>query len=137
MTEFSNIQITEYIAMAYERLELTYSPYSQFPVSAVLVMQDTTIFTGVNIENVSFGATVCAERVAIFSAINAGYRQQEFMGLFVIAKTEKPVAPCCLCRQVMTEFFAPALPIFLANNKQEYIMTTAEQLIPYAFSELK
>ena len=85
---------------------------------------------GCNIENASFGATVCAERVAIFAAVAAGQRQ--IKALAVIADTPEPVAPCGLCRQVLQEFGADC-QVIMANLTGEYRVLTMAQLLPYAF----
>jgi cytidine deaminase, homotetrameric len=128
--------INKYIDLAHQRLDKTYSPYSNFPVSAVLLLRDGKYYTGVNIENVSFGATNCAERTAIFSAINDGYRKEDFCALFVIANTENAIAPCCICRQVFVEFFEPTMPVYLANREKVIKSCTVGDLVPYAFESL-
>jgi len=128
--------IKEYLAIIAEHLEKAYAPYSHFPVAALLLVKDGKYYTGINIENVSFGATNCAERTAIFSAVNDGYRKQDFQALFVIAKTEKPIAPCSICRQVFVEFFDEQMPIYLANVYQEFVTYTVADLVPYAFDSL-
>lgn len=127
----------KYIKMAYERLNAAYAPYSKFPVSAMLLMNDGRYFSGVNIENVSFGATVCAERVAMFTAINEGYRKADFKALFVIAKTKNAISPCCLCRQIFVEFFDKKMPVYLANEAMEIKAFTVNDLVPYAFEHLE
>lgn len=136
MIESNKKEISAYISLAHERLAAAYAPYSQFQVSAVLVMKDGTVTTGVNIENVSFGATVCAERVAIFEAVNKGYRRHDFEALIIIAHTEDTIKPCSLCRQVFVEFFTPKLKVYLANEDKAYEVVTVEQLVPYAFSQM-
>lgn len=134
--ELSVNEIKEYVQLANERLEAAYAPYSDFPVSAVLVLKDGTVFTGVNIENVSFGATVCAERVAMFSAINAGYKKEDFRAIVVAGDTTDFISPCSLCRQVFVEFFNPDMPVYLSNREQEYTKYTVEELVPLAFTSL-
>ncbi len=134
--EVSAEKIKEYMALANSRLEKAYAPYSNFEVSAVLVMKDGTIFTGINIENVSFGATICAERVAIVSAVNAGYRKADFQAIFVASHTKKAISPCSLCRQVFVEFFPENMPVYLGNNMQEITTFTVGALVPYAFESM-
>ena len=82
--------------------DAAYAPYSNFKVGAAVLAGDGRIFTGCNIENASFGASMCAERVAIFAAVAAGQRQ--IQALAVIADTPQPVIPCGLCLQVLAEF---------------------------------
>ena len=79
-----------------------YAPYSNFHVGAALLAKDGRIFIGCNVENLSYGLTICAERNAIFSAIAAGVR--EFEAIAIVADTREPVSPCGACRQVMAEF---------------------------------
>lgn len=112
----------------------TYTPYSHFPVGAALLGENGEIFKGVNIENVSFGLTNCAERTAIFTAIAAGHRH--FHGLVISGKTDEPIAPCGACRQVMVEFFEPDIPIWLINDQGQEIETNIAQLMPGAFNNL-
>lgn len=120
-----------------ERLEelllSAYAPYSDFKVAAIVEMNDGTTFTGVNIENLSFSATICAERVAIFSAINHGYRKGDFKVIHLMAKKENNIMPCFVCRQVMSEFFTGEE--FLYTYAVDGAVTTHQinELLPYAF----
>ncbi|MCT4379088.1 cytidine deaminase [Leuconostoc falkenbergense] len=113
----------------------TYTPYSHFPVGAALLAENGEVFKGVNIENVSFGLTNCAERTAIFTAVAAGHRH--FHGLVISGKTDEPIAPCGACRQVMVEFFEPDMPIWLINDQGQEIETNIAQLMPGAFNNLQ
>ncbi|MGR8773650.1 cytidine deaminase [Leuconostoc citreum] len=115
-------------------LDETYTPYSNFPVGAALQVADGLVFKGINIENVSFGLTNCAERTAIFSAMAAGYRQ--FEGLVIAGRTKAPIAPCGACRQVMVEFFDPDMPIWLINDSGKEIKTNIASLMPGSFNGL-
>lgn len=120
--------------IALSALEETYTPYSHFPVGAALLTTSNEVFKGINIENVSFGLTNCAERTAIFSAIAQGHRK--FKGLVISGRTQKPITPCGACRQVMVEFFEPDMPIWLINNKGDEILTNVESLMPGSFKSL-
>ncbi|WP_420704617.1 cytidine deaminase [Leuconostoc mesenteroides] len=123
------------VDVANQALNDTYTPYSHFPVGAALLGENGEIFKGVNIENVSFGLTNCAERTAIFTAIAAG--QRHFHGLVISGRTDEPIAPCGACRQVMVEFFDPDMPIWLINNQGKEIETNIAELMPGSFNSLQ
>lgn len=115
--------------------ELSYSPYSLFKVGAALLSSDGTVYTGTNIENASFGETVCAERVAIFKAVAEGKRS--FSAIAIVGghgKITDYTFPCGGCRQVMSEFCSHDLKIILFNGKEMQIHTLG-QLFPSVFSK--
>ena len=109
--------------------EQSYSPYSKFAVGAALLCKDGTIFTGCNIENVSYGATMCAERVAIFKAISNGYREFEMIAVY--SELEDYTYPCGMCLQVMQEFMPEG--IVLLENKKEMNRFLVRELMPTKF----
>ena len=114
--------------------EQSYSPYSHFKVGAAVITESGKIFVGTNVENGSYGATVCAERIALFSAVSAG--EQVFSALVVAAEMDgKAVYPCGLCRQVFSEF-APKIPVILVNASTGEIEdeTTLDAIFPHQFS---
>jgi cytidine deaminase len=125
--------------MTYARdiLAKSYSPYSKFPVGAAVLMKDGSVITGVNVENVSFGATNCAERTAIFTAITQGYQKGDFVAIAVAGETEDFLPPCNICRQVMVEFFAPTTPVYLTNGAGDIKKFILKDLAPLAFTELE
>lgn len=125
---------TELIDLAVDVSQQAYVPYSHFPVSAVLVTKDDQIYTGVNIENASFGLTNCGERTAIFKAVSEGARS--FKELIVYGQTEKPISPCGACRQVMAEFFESDLPVTLVSKDKSTVVMTVKELLPYSFTDL-
>ncbi len=125
---------TELINLAAEVSRKAYVPYSHFPIGAVLVTKSGEIYTGVNIENASFGLTNCGERTAIFKAVSEGER--EFKELIIYGQTEQPISPCGACRQVMAEFFEPDLPVTLVSKDKSTVVMTVKELLPYSFTDL-
>ena len=125
---------TELIDLAIETSKKAYVPYSHFPIGAVLVAKDGSIYTGVNIENASFSLTNCGERTAIFKAVSEG--QRDFSELIVYGETEKPISPCGACRQVMVEFFKPDLKVTLVAKDKTTVEMTVGELLPYSFTDL-
>ncbi len=114
-------------------LRNSYSPYSNFKVSAICLMKDGKTFGGVNVENASYGATICAERVAITSAIANGYTKGDFSKLYVMCDTSKIASSCFMCRQVINEFFDKDSEIILYSNDGEKEVYTVRELCPYPF----
>ncbi|MDA0712826.1 MAG: cytidine deaminase [bacterium] len=110
-----------------------YVPYSKFKVGAALLLKNGKIICGANVENASYGLTICAERVAIGTAVAKGFT--DFVAMAVVVDLPKPGAPCGACRQVIAEF-APGLPIILANKENEQVVTDLSQLLPYQFSKV-
>ena len=112
--------------------ENAYAPYSHFYVGAALITDTGKIYTGCNVENTSYGLTICAERNAIFKMISDGeYRIAEIL---VIGDTEEFLPPCGACRQVMTEFSASGTVVYLCNKQGQWKKTTIAELMPYTFS---
>lgn len=110
--------------------ENAYAPFSGFKVGAALLTEDGSIYTGVNIENSSFGATICAERTAFVKAISEGHRK--FRAIAVTAGSEQESLPCGICRQFMYEF-APQIEIITGTDIDKLNMRTLEELMPLGF----
>ena len=115
-----------------EVLAMAYAPYSKFHVAAALKSVDGRIFTGVNVENSSYGLTMCAERVALGSAVAAGVR--EFSAIAITCGTGHFLTPCGACRQVMAEF-APSLTIIVLEGSGKTSELSLAELLPAAFSK--
>ena len=119
--------------------ENSYSPYSKFKVGAAVLTEDNHIFAGTNIENASYGLTVCAERNAIFAAVGAGKRR--FRALALITQKLPGLtfnSPCGGCRQVMSEFMAPDTPIYIAvlnGTKRVAYKKQLREIMPYSFDK--
>jgi cytidine deaminase len=104
--------------------------FSGFKVGAALETADGTIITGCNIENATYGLTVCAERVAMFKALSEGYRK--FRRIAVVADTDAPTPPCGACRQILWEFGGD-LDVILANLRRETGRHQLKDLLPLPF----
>jgi cytidine deaminase len=109
-----------------------YAPYSNFKVGAALLTKSGRVYTGANVENATFGLTVCAERIAVFKAVNKGDR--DFVKIAVVADRNPPVTPCGACRQVLSEFVKD-LKIVCANLKGKVDRYTLKKLLPEAFEK--
>lgn len=107
-----------------------HAPYSQFKVGAA-VSSGASLFTGCNVENASYGGTVCAERVAIWSAVASGVKT--FDNIVVVTDSETPAPPCGFCRQVMAEFCKPKTRIWLASPKEIFKVYAFDELLPHPF----
>lgn len=108
-------QVKKAHALAREARRRSYSPYSKFAVGAALVLQDGSMIPGCNVENASYGATCCAERTAIFSAVALHGAKWKPAALMLV--TDPVAFPCGLCLQVMGEFFEASAPVILADEK--------------------
>lgn len=117
----------ELIAAAWDAREKAYAPYSNFQVGAALLGSDGRVFVGCNVENISYGLTNCAERVAIGTAVAAGLRS--FEKVVVVADTTQPISPCGACRQVLAEF---GVKTAILANRMERLVFSLEELLPRA-----
>lgn len=117
------------VQAAWQAREAAYAPYSNFAVGAALLAVDGRIFLGCNVENISYGLTNCAERVAVGAAIAAGAR--EFVAVAVVADTGVPISPCGACRQVLAEFGVPRI---MLANRGERLEFGLDELLPRATS---
>lgn len=112
--------------------EKAYVPYSKFKVGAALLAADGSVYHGCNIENAGYSMTNCAERTAFFKAVSEGV--MDFAAIAIVADTDRPCSPCGACRQVMSEFCKPDMPVYLTNLKGDVQETTVAALIPGAFT---
>lgn len=120
----------ELIEIAKQAMKYAYAPYSHFKVGAALITDTGHIYTGCNIENVSYGATNCAERTAIFKAVSEGERH--IKKIAIVSSAGKPASPCGICRQVLSEFMdSDGIVILEIENKaKEFYL---KDLLPYCF----
>ncbi len=118
------------VAAARAVRENSYAPYSGYRVGAAVLGGSGRMYTGVNVENASYGLTVCAERVAIWKAVSEGERRI----LAVAVATADGGTPCGACRQVMAEFGAPDMPVLVCDAESTERRFTLEELLPEAFT---
>ncbi|HHW07905.1 MAG TPA: cytidine deaminase [Clostridia bacterium] len=121
----------ELLAEAEKASRMAYAPYSKFQVGAALLTGCGRVFTGCNVENASYGLTICAEQVAVTKAVSEGYK--DFKAIAVWASTGEPVTPCGACRQVLVEF-APEMDVIMGSASGQYRVAKAGELLPGAFS---
>lgn len=119
------------IAAAIEARQNAYAPYSNYQVGAALLGKSGQIYTGCNVENASYGGTICAERTAVVKAISEG--EQQFEALVVAVAGPEISSPCGICRQFLAEFGLD-LKLILVNLEGKKVETKLEQLLPGAFT---
>ena len=121
---------SELVTAARRARRNAHAAYSKFKVGAALETADGTIITGCNIENATYGLTICAERVAMFKALSEGHRT--FSRVAIVADTEDPTPPCGACRQILWEFGGD-LEVILANLTREKGVHRLKDLLPLPF----
>ncbi|MGA9668479.1 MAG: cytidine deaminase [Terracidiphilus sp.] len=132
MTDHSQPALEELFATAAKAAQNSYSPYSHFRVGAALTLTDGTVVTGTNVENVSYGLTVCAERSALFSAISQFGPDVKIAAVAVANLNNAASPPCGACRQVLAEFILPDAPVIFPAADGPRVLPFAE-LLPLAF----
>ena len=113
----------------------SYAAYSHFPVSSIVVTKDGREFAGVNVEDASYRAGACAERVAIFSALAAGVKKGDFKEINVMVSSGEVGMPCFVCRQMLVELFDKDSVVRCYSTKGDYVEYTVRELCPYPFDE--
>jgi cytidine deaminase len=123
-------KLDELFTEARKAADSAYAKYSKFRVGAALLANDGTIFTGCNVENRSYGLTICAERTAVVKAVSSGCLS--FAALAISTPdSETPVGPCGACRQVLSEFMSPESPVIFGGSGSEKVKTTIGDLYPF------
>ena len=125
------MDISRLVEEAFFAKKAAYAPYSGFKVGAALLAASGRVFHGCNVENASYGLSVCAERVAVFNAVSAGERC--FKAIAVVSDSEEYCRPCGACRQVISEFGSDIL-IVMADNKGNFEVKKISELLPYSFT---
>lgn len=126
-------QQEELLERAKAAREFAYAPYSKYRVGAALLCEDGSIFSGCNIENVSYGLTNCAERSALFAAVSQG--KQKFSAIAIAADATAPW-PCGACRQVLSEF-APKIPVYITWGNGSHATSSLDELLPHSFLDFQ
>ena len=126
-----NYDLPKLMEEARKAKSFAHSPYSNFKVGSAIITEDGKIFTGCNIENVSFGATNCAERTAIFKAISEGYTSFKAIAISSSKSPQKPIYPCGICRQVLVEF-NPKIIVHIDGDDKSYQLS---ELLPKSFDD--
>ena len=121
----------ELLEIAMKAKDNSYSPYSKFRVGAALLCENGKVYSGTNVENASFGGTVCAERIAIFKAVSEG--EKKFKKIVISVDSENLGYPCGLCLQVMTEFCDDNFKVVVSNRQGEYKELKLKDVLPNAF----
>ena len=116
-------------------LDNAYAPYSNFHVSCLVEMKDGKLIPGVNVENASYGASICAERNAITTAIALGYKKGDFKNIYIMVSGSKLSMSCFVCRQVIVEFFDKDSEIVLMGKNGEEERHTVSEACPFPFDE--
>ncbi len=124
------IQYRELYERALEAATRAYAPYSRFRVGAALLAEDGTVITGVNVENRSFGLTNCAERSAIYAAVSEGRRRFAAIAI-ATPDSDYPVSPCGACRQVLSEFMGPEVPVIFGPDFERAVRSTVGEIYPF------
>ena len=122
----------ELMQKAIEMLDRAYIPYSHFPVGAALECEDGTVYTGCNIENSSFGLTICAERTAAVKAISEGH--SKFRRIVIAGNSKDFCYPCGACRQFLYEF-SPDMEVICLNKRGEELVLPLGALLPHGFNK--
>ncbi len=115
---------------AFAARQNAYAPYSRFPVGAALLADSGKIYSGCNVENGSYGLTICAERSAVFKAVSEG--EKRFTAIAIVADSEKPIAPCGACLQVLGEFQTDMM-VIMSNTRFERRLMNINTLLPEIF----
>ena len=130
MKPLSEETIDQLVRAASAARAFAYAPYSQFRVGAALLSPDGRVFSGCNVENASYGLTLCAERTAVFKAVSEGFAS--FDAVAVCADTDDPVTPCGACRQVLAEF-NPSMTVVCCTTSGKKTVYSLSELLPNAF----
>ncbi|HEX3436328.1 MAG TPA: cytidine deaminase [Pseudacidobacterium sp.] len=137
MPEISSAQIEQLRQAAKIAAENAYAPYSQFCVGAALLFDDGNIVTGCNVENLSYGLTICAERTAIVRAIAESGAQRRIVAVMITNMNQAASPPCGACRQMLSEFVTKDAVVYFADGTGSFMAKPFVELLPCSFADWK
>ena len=124
------MDIIQQVLNAYKN---SYSPYSHFAVGAACLLKNGEIISGCNVENASYGLSICAERNTLFQIYAKGYRKEDIVSMIILGNTDTPCSPCGACRQVISELMESDATICMTNLNKENRIVTVKDLLPFSF----
>jgi len=130
LSSLSDSVLDALIREAFDSRRNAYAPYSRFPVGAALLAESGKMYTGCNVENASYGLTICAERSAVFKAVSEG--EKYFTAIAIVADSEKPIVPCGACLQVLVEFQSDMM-VIVSNARFDKKLMHLKELLPEIF----
>ncbi|AHH45452.1 cytidine deaminase [Mesomycoplasma bovoculi] len=125
----------KYLEMLTNLQKNAYAPYSNFPVSSIIIDKENNIWKGINVENAAYPSGICAERVAIFSAVASGKKPGDFKEVHILSNSDFFIVPCGGCLQVLCEFLDSNTPIFMYKKTGEMDKKILKNLLPFGFSK--
>ncbi len=129
----NNYEPKELVMQAVKAKDNAYAPYSNFHVGAAIIADNGKTYTGCNVENASYGATICAERTAVVKAISD--RAKKILAIAISSDSNRITMPCGICRQVISEFCSPETPLYLSNQKGDFETFRFDKILPNAFKQ--
>ncbi len=130
-----NIDWDNLVNKAIHGRDFAHAPYSNFKVGAAVLLKDGNIIFGCNVENASYPNGSCAETTTLNKMISEGYKKEDAVAFAIVGQAKRPISPCGLCRQVMSELLPQDTPVVLSTLSKEYVFTTVEKLLPYSFND--
>lgn len=135
MSEFQTSELLHAHKLAVQAQSRAYAPYSHFQVGSALKVKGKDLWVqGCNVENSSYGGTVCAERISVFSAVSQ-HGEKDFEYIVLVTKTENGDLPCAMCLQVLSEFVGPDFPVYSANPEKIVKKFLFKELLPHPFDK--
>lgn len=125
----------KYLEMLTNLQKNAYAPYSNFSVSSIIIDKENNIWKGINVENAAYPSGICAERVAVFSAVASGKKPGDFKEVHILSNSDFFIVPCGGCLQVLCEFLDSNTPIFMYKKTGEMDKKILKNLLPFGFNK--